>query len=350
MQDYIEAYNNALKDLYTALNSRSPTCWKTYWSTFRLFYISKITKNEYNKLVLDIIGEENVPKHNKVFLSLMLLSTTRLNFNSMIPSTSSPTESNEVTPKTRDTHKAKKKTSSKDILTYTDRLIKEDVPLLLQYYTSIAQTAPLFKTIKSTYQQFEASLSQKRPRFSYVTMTSPYETVNYSFSYSNHQIREIQRQYYSTLDEILEKILSLFDATIISNIHNKLPILKEAFNIYLYRILYAIKVYSETGGMLMRYHLKDTPSRYSNYIPVENKESLIITIPILRQVLEDQSQLLGPLASYHMMLLNTTHVRPEEIQMRDKLSLEENELNSLGGHKGEENDSENENIENLKNM
>lgn len=51
-----------------------------------------------------------------------------------------------------------------------------------------------------------------------------------------------------------------------------------------------------------------------------------------------------------MMLLNTTHVRPEEIQMRDKLSLEENELNSLGGHKGEENDSENENIENLKNM
>lgn len=50
------------------------------------------------------------------------------------------------------------------------------------------------------------------------------------------------------------------------------------------------------------------------------------------------------------MLLNTTHVRPEEIQMRDKLSLEENELNSLGGHKGEENDSENENIENLKNM
>ena len=69
----------------------------------------------------------------------MLLSTTRLNFNSMIPSTSSPTESNEVTPKTRDTHKAKKKSmndihdhsivsvaSSKDILTYTDRLIKED--------------------------------------------------------------------------------------------------------------------------------------------------------------------------------------------------------------------------------
>ena len=58
--------------------------------------------------------------------------------------------------------------------------------------------------------------------------------LNYSFSYSNHQIREIQRQYYSTLDEILEKILSLFDATIISNIHNKLPILKEAFNVYLF--------------------------------------------------------------------------------------------------------------------
>ena len=37
MQDYIEAYNNALKDLYTALNSRSPTCWKTVFFELLLF-------------------------------------------------------------------------------------------------------------------------------------------------------------------------------------------------------------------------------------------------------------------------------------------------------------------------